>query len=131
MGQRKLWVLDRVIVNIVEYPDDATELVADEGVQLFDAAGTESVGDSFVVEEAVSQVIAPVTRRQMLTALHRLELLETIETNIKNSTDKELQIAYYEAADFERDNAMLVGMARILGFTDEQLDIVFLLAASL
>jgi len=76
-------------------------------------------------------LIQPVTRRQMFTALHRLGLLDAIKQAVSASEDFELQIAFAESLDFARDNALLIGVARAIGKTDEELDAVFKLAASI
>jgi len=76
-------------------------------------------------------LIQPVTRRQMFTALHRLGLLDAIKNAVSNSEDFELQIAFAESLDFARDNGLLVELSQSLGKTDEELDAVFKLAASI
>lgn len=75
--------------------------------------------------------IKPVTRRQMLTALHRAGLLDTIKAAVAASGDVELQIAYDESQEFQRDNPFLATMAQALGKTDAEVDGIFALAASL
>lgn len=75
--------------------------------------------------------IKPVTRRQMLTALHRVGLLDTIKAAVAASGDIELQIAYDESQEFQRDNQFLASMAQALGKTDAEVDAIFALAASL
>lgn len=75
--------------------------------------------------------IKPVTRRQMLTALHRSGLLDTIKAAVAASGDIELQIAYDESQEFQRDNPFLATMAQALGKTDAEVDAIFVLAASL
>lgn len=75
--------------------------------------------------------IKPVTRRQMLTALHRAGLLDTIKAAVAASGDVELQIAYDESQEFQRDNQFLASMAQALGKSDTEVDAIFALAASL
>ncbi len=75
--------------------------------------------------------IAPVTRRQMLTALHRSGLLATIKGAVAASGDVELQIAFDESQEFQRDNPCLATMAAALGKTDAEVDAIFSLAATL
>lgn len=75
--------------------------------------------------------IAPVTRRQMLTALHRSGLLATIKGAVAASGDVELQIAFDESQEFQRDNPFLATMAAALGKTDAEVDAIFALAATL
>lgn len=75
--------------------------------------------------------IKPVTRRQMLTALHRVGLLATIKAAVAASGDIELQIAFDESQEFQRNNPFLASMAAALGKTDAEIDAVFALAATL
>jgi nitrogen regulatory protein PII len=75
--------------------------------------------------------IRPVTRRQMLTALHRVGLLATIKAAVEGSGDIELQIAFDESQEFQRDNPFLASMAVALNKTDAEIDAVFMLAATL
>lgn len=80
---------------------------------------------------AARAAIVPVTRRQMLTALHRAGLLATIKGAVSASGDIELQIAFDESQEFQRDNPFLATMAAALGKTDAEVDAIFALAASL
>lgn len=80
---------------------------------------------------AARAAIVPVTRRQMLTALHRAGLLATIKGAVSASGDIELQIAFDESQEFQRDNPFLASMAQALGKTDAEVDAIFALAASL
>lgn len=77
------------------------------------------------------QQIKPVTRRQMLTALHRAGLLTTIKGAVAASNNVELQIAFEESQEFQRNNAFLATMAQALGKTDAEIDAIFALAATL
>lgn len=80
---------------------------------------------------AARAAIQPVTRRQMLTALHRVGLLATIKGAVAASGDVELQIAFDESQEFQRNNPFLASMAAALGKTDAEIDAVFALAATL
>ena len=80
---------------------------------------------------AARAAILPVTRRQMLTALHRAGLLATIKGAVAASGDIELQIAFDESQEFQRDNPFLASMAQALGKTDAEVDAIFALAATL
>ena len=80
---------------------------------------------------AARAAILPVTRRQMLTALHRAGLLATIKGAVAASGDIELQIAFDESQEFQRDNPFLASMAAALGKTDAEVDAIFALAATL
>lgn len=83
------------------------------------------------IAAAARAAIKPVTRRQMLTALHRVGLLATIRGAVAASGDIELQIAFDESQEFQRNNPFLVSMAAALGKTDAEIDAVFALAATL
>ncbi len=80
---------------------------------------------------AARAAIQPVTRRQMLTALHRVGLLATIKGAVAASGDVELQIAFDESQEFQRNNPFLATMAAALGKTDAEVDAIFALAATL
>jgi hypothetical protein len=67
----------------------------------------------------------------MLTALHRSGLLATIKGAVAASGDVELQIAFDESQEFQRDNPFLATMAAALGKTDAEVDAIFSLAATL
>jgi hypothetical protein len=80
---------------------------------------------------ATRAAIQPVTRRQMLTALHRAGLLATIKAAVAASGDIEMQIAFDESQEFQRSNPFLATMAAALGKTDAEVDAIFALAATL
>lgn len=75
--------------------------------------------------------ISAVTRKQMLIALHRAGLLDTIKGAVSASGDIELQIAFDEALTFERNDPFLATMAAALGKSDAEVDGIFALAASI
>ena len=87
--------------------------------------------DPAALAAAARAAIKPVTRRQMLTALHRVGLLATIKGAVAASGDIELQIAFDESQEFQRNNPFLASMAAALGKTDAEIDAVFALAATL
>jgi hypothetical protein len=91
----------------------------------------QAIIDAFDPEVYERSLIPPVTRRQMLTALHRAGLLETIKGAVSASGDVELQIAFDESQEFQRDNPFLASMAAALGKSDAEIDAIFALAASL
>lgn len=83
------------------------------------------------IAAAARAAILPVTRRQMLTALHRAGLLAAIKGAVAASGDIELQIAFDESQEFQRNNPFLATMAAALGKTDAEVDAIFALAATL
>ncbi len=98
-----------------------------------DGGSREATAEEIAAAEfaAARASIKPVTRRQMLTALHRAGLLATIKGAVAASGDVELQIAFDESQEFQRDNPFLASMAQALGKTDAEVDAIFALAASL
>ncbi len=81
--------------------------------------------------EATAAGLEPVTRRQMLTALHSAGMLSTIQDAVTASNNVALQIAFNESQEFERNNPLLKQITAALGITDEQINDVFALAATL
>lgn len=75
--------------------------------------------------------IQPVTRKQMLIALHRVGLLDPIKSAVAASGDIELQIAFDEALTFERGDSFLAAMQAAMGKSDADVDAIFALAASI
>lgn len=104
-------------------------------VELLFIDGTRRAATTAEVDAAMAwwarKQIKPVTRRQMLTALHRVGLLETIKALVAASGDLELQIAFDESQEFQRDDPFLATVAQALGKTDAEVDAIFTLAASL
>ena len=105
------------------------------GTYLLDFDGLSRLATADEVQAAAAAAaraaIKPVTRRQMLTALHRVGLLATIKGAVAASGDIELQIAFDESQEFQRNNPFLASMAAALGKTDAEIDAVFALAATL
>lgn len=84
-----------------------------------------------VLAAAARAAIKPVSSQQMLRALHRAGLLETIQAAVAASDDVELQIAFARSQEFQRNNPFLQTMAQALGKTDAEVDAIFALAATL
>lgn len=87
-----------------------------------------STGNTPLEVPAPVQVIVPekVTRRQMLTALHRLGILDNVKLAVASSNDIELQISFDEALEFERSNPAIMAMASVFSLTDVDLDNLFI-----
>lgn len=102
----------------LDFQDSASRLATQEEI---DAATIKAARDA----------IQPVTRKQMLIALHRAGLLDMIKQAVKDSGDIELQIAFDEALTFERNDPFLAAMAAALGKSDAEVDGIFALAASI
>ena len=62
----------------------------------------------------------------MLTALHRLGILESVKLAVANSNDIELQISFDEALEFERSNPAIMAMAYMFNLADSDLDNLFI-----
>lgn len=77
------------------------------------------------------EVLLNPTRRQIKLALLQLGLLNEVEYAIANSGDRELQISYENALDFDRDSALVRMLAAALGKTDDEIDAVWALARTL
>lgn len=87
--------------------------------------------DCPVIEMAPIGDTSPVTRRQMLTALHRIGLLTTIKASVSASNDVELQIAFDESLEFEVGNPLISAMASKLGKSQADVDAIFALARTI
>lgn len=71
-----------------------------------------------------------ITPRQIRLALNQLGLRETVEQAVASGS-QDLRDWWEYALDIERNNALVIGMAGQLGITEQQLDDLFRLAATL
>ena len=74
--------------------------------------------------------IAPISPRQIRQALTRAGLRSYVEAAVTNG-DQDLQDWWEFATAFERTNPQVVAMGVALGQTDEQMDALWVLGASL
>lgn len=72
-----------------------------------------------------------ISRRQAKQALLQAGLLDVADAAIAASADRAAQIDWTDAQEFHRDWATLISMQHALGLTDEQIDDLFRLAATL
>jgi hypothetical protein len=72
-----------------------------------------------------------VTRFQGKAALMQAGLLASVEAAVAASTDPLLPLAWDEALTFERQSAMVTGLAAALGLTSQQIDDLFVAAAQI
>lgn len=72
-----------------------------------------------------------ISRRQAKQALLQAGLLDVADAAIAASGDRAAQIDWADAQEFRRDWATLISMQNALGLTDEQIDDLFRLAATL
>ena len=77
-------------------------------------------------ENAVTNSLRPLTRRQFKLALHQYGMLSTIEQKIASVPDANLrtllQIEYEEATEFNRTSSSVLAMIQILGLTTAQVN---------
>ena len=70
--------------------------------------------------------LKPLTRRQFKLVLLENNLLDKVETAIESIEDitqrTRMQIEYTEATDFKRTSESLLGMCRLLGLSEEQIN---------
>jgi hypothetical protein len=76
-----------------------------------------------------STVPLSVTMRQARLALLRAGLLAAVDAAVA-SQDQEAQIEWQYAADVERSNPLFAALAAQLSLTDQQLDDLFIVAAT-
>lgn len=84
-----------------------------------------------VDQSLLTGVPKSITRRQFKLALLGMGLLDDVEAAVAASPDRALQISYNDALDFERNNPLILAMSAMLGKTEEELDALFILGASL
>lgn len=82
--------------------------------------------------EATPAPVVPqsVTPLQATRALLQAGFLDSVETAVA-AAGRETQLAWAKATAFDRNSPFVLGMKIILGWTDEQVDSLFILAASL
>ncbi len=82
--------------------------------------------------EPAKDVPQAITRLQAKIALSQAELLEHIQWMMAELPSTDIQrLAWENATMFERDSAMVNGMAAAIGITQEQLDDLFIAAAAI
>jgi hypothetical protein len=78
-------------------------------------------------------VVVPriITRRQFMLALDRIGKLDAVEAGVAAVTYRPFRIEWDNASTFDSRSATLQGLAAQLGFTDEDVDALFTLGATL
>lgn len=91
------------------------------------------IGEWEVVAAEAPAVPVPqvISRRQAKQALLQTGLLDVADAAIATSGDRAAQIDWADAQEFRRDWPALAAMQPALGLTDEQIDDLFRLAATL
>lgn len=132
----------RIVDNVaVDVSSDPAAHFHPELVTLFVEVPSEvRPGWRFDDAEGWREVIAPkslitvpqvISRRQAKQALLQAGLLDVAEAAIAASADRAAQIDWADAQEFRREWATLISMQNALGLTDEQIDDLFRLAATL
>lgn len=127
MGDYALTVTDHVIRTRdgASIPDDPANRDRVDYVAWI-AAG--NVPDPYVPPPA--PVPQTVSRMQALVALRRAGLLSAVQTWV-DSQDAETQLIWTNAPDFSRNSTLLGNAATALGLTSDQVDALFVTAASI
>ena len=132
-----------IVVNIVDsesVPNDAF------GADLAVASDIAQIGDTYDDGEFLHPTpvsgtptavtppifVSEVGPYQARVALLRSGLLDEVEALMANpTTDAEIVIAWEKATVFKRNSTMIIGMGAALGLTEQQLDDLFVLAATI
>lgn len=113
--------IEEVEIQIAELSEDQKQLIRND----FNGVPNEAI------EELVPQI---VTARQMKKALAITGKLAMIEAYINSMAEPNktlVGIEFRESNEFQRNNAILNQMAPLLGLNQEQVDELFVLAATL
>lgn len=123
-----------VVVNAEEWDEAPT--VA-EGVTYLQS-DTAHIGAAYdpatgSLTDPAPVVVVPkvVSRMQLKRALNKMGLLPSIESAIAGSGDEDLKIYWADTSEFHRDHPVLNAMLSTIGYTSDQADAVFTLAATL
>ena len=103
-----------------------TEHVDYELIRYADGSVDLLTGDD-MPQNPVPKTVSP---RQIRLALNQLGLRATVEQAVASGS-QDLRDWWEYALDIERDNALVVGMAQQLGITEQQIDDLFRLSATL
>jgi hypothetical protein len=82
-------------------------------------------------DEMRARIPSVVTIRQARLALNQVNLLDSINAVIAGSNDKALQIEWEFCTEVKRSWPALVALQPALGLTDQEIDDLFILAATL
>ncbi len=91
----------------------------------------ELVDSDFTHDIPQPQTPTTVSSRQMRLALHRTNMLLDVITFVEASTNQEVKIAWEYATEFRRNDPMVVWAQSALNKTDQEMDELFTLAATL
>lgn len=128
---------NKVINRIVADPEFITAYCLEIGASFSThptaVVGAERIGDEWVVRSPAPQ---EVTRFQALAALHLTEygggtLLEATQGYMDSEADPVTVLAYQNAQVFRRDSPTILALASHFELTDEQVDDLFRMAATI
>lgn len=86
----------------------------------------------YFYEEPLPPVPSLVSRFQARAALYQAGLLDQVNTIMADqNTPMMAKLAWQDAQEFRRDSSLVQSMGATLGMTDEQLDNLFRLAATI
>ncbi|BBB99769.1 MULTISPECIES: hypothetical protein [Bradyrhizobium] len=88
---------------------------------------TQAEVDAYLASPVVPQLVTP---RQIRLALYQFGLRQQVEDYV-NSQDITVQDSWNYATQIERTNPLILACKSALGKTDEELDQLFILAASI
>ena len=88
------------------------------------------IKDKYPIESSETFVPLVVTPFQAKAALYQAGLLSTVETHIENS-EPLIQMAWNEALEFKRYSPAILNLASSLGWSEQQLDDLFINAYSI
>lgn len=118
-------------------PADVVEITDEFYLELLEGQSNGKVIDwsgnlpVLTIPDIVISIPQEVTKFQAKVALYQSGLLEAVEAEIsKPETQMEMKLAWQDAQTFKRTSSFVIGMASLLGLTEQQLDDLFILAAS-
>lgn len=123
-------ITNHIVTNLIladaEFAAQIGAIEAPEGVQIGDLYD----GTNFTSPAPVVTVPASVTMRQARLALYSAGLLDTVAVAVA-AGPKSVQIEWEFAATVDRNWPTLAALQSTLGLTEEQIDTLFISAATL
>lgn len=108
-------------ITLSSWPTDA---------RLATLAEIEAMQNPVITTEQKRTQLAPLSPAQIRLALDQLGLLAKVESAVA-AGDNTLKIEWEFRQEFKRDNPTLNAMAKSLGITDDELDNIFVIGATL
>lgn len=152
-GPDKAWMTENNLMEVTywkEHNRETQKLVPVEpyieGDWVYTVQVAEKTPEDLEAERLAKRVMK-VSMRQARLALFQKGLLDSVETAIQNIQDttytdpvtneevtipaKEVQITWEYATEVDRNNKLVIKLQELLGWTDDQMDELFALAATL